>query len=121
MEANELKPCPFCGKTDKLEFQSWVEQIEAGDDCYSQLVEVVFCNNHTVSAHIDIWQARPIEDALRAEVARLQSLLAAYDGIGEALKESTTTIKRLTDEHESDRRTIEALREKLAQTKEETK
>lgn len=72
----DLKPCPFCGQSDKLEYQEWNEQVQiSDDDGYSEIVKVVFCNNHTVSAHVDIWQSRPIEDDLRAKLDKAREAL----------------------------------------------
>jgi len=84
--SEELKACPFCGRTDNLEFQSWTEQVGNDDDGYSQLVEVVFCNNHTVSAHVDIWQSRPLEDALRADLCAAKE---AYDRLMDYRRKNT--------------------------------
>lgn len=64
---SELKPCPFCGHNEYLE-----TQYENGDHW-------VYCDycGATGSVHVgdnsefDLWNTRPIEDALRAEVERL--------------------------------------------------
>ena len=59
---SELKACPFCGDSELVN---------------SSLYEGhVFCTNCGADMHVDIWQSRPIEDGLRAELARLTAELA---------------------------------------------
>ena len=51
----DLKPCPFCGSTELVEGQD---------------VAQVFCYHCVAQGWRKDWNRRPIEDALRAEVAR---------------------------------------------------
>jgi hypothetical protein len=52
----ELKPCPFCGSVEHVDV-SFIDQEQVG------------CFACAVFADSDLWQSRPIEDALRAELA----------------------------------------------------
>jgi len=66
---DELKPCPFCGEPG-----IYVNENGIADDIDRLLVS---CNDvHCMSERIKFpkyqWQSRPIEDALRAEIARLK-------------------------------------------------
>ncbi len=67
MTDTELKPCPFCGKQPVIfpdlrgdEFREWVEC----SDCEIDIVK------------IEDWNTRPVEDALKAEVARLTEMIS---------------------------------------------
>ena len=68
---SELKPCPFCGRNKYLE-----TQYEKGDHS-------VYCNYCGATgsfrvgdnSELDLWNTRPIEDALRAENERLKKAL----------------------------------------------
>ena len=53
--SSELKPCPFCGR----------ENIETEDGR-------AICMNCFVIAHERHWSDRPIEDALKEQIAKLQ-------------------------------------------------
>lgn len=72
----ELKPCPFCGS----------ENIEVEDDNFGTtfssvwLVECLTCGVRSAtdereSSAIKGWNARPIEDALRAELAAATKII----------------------------------------------
>ncbi len=63
----ELKPCPFCGAPGAPYRAGEGEYIYAGCDKEC----------HGFPELIDKWNTRPIEDALRAENARLAAELAA--------------------------------------------
>ena len=58
----EMERCPFCGNN----------QIEAPESCVCRS-ETLMCMSRKE------WQHRPIEDELRAEIAALQSRLAALE------------------------------------------
>ena len=64
---NELNPCPFCGKIPNAE--------------YIEDVMYVICSNNScgmsciASVTLKEWNNRPIEDALQARIADLESLL----------------------------------------------
>ena len=79
---SELKACPFCGDSELVN---------------SSLYEGhVFCTNCGADMHVDIWQSRPIEDGLRAELARLTAELAElrerFDVTDDLLNQATVTI-----------------------------
>ena len=65
--SDELKPCPWCGDTV---FVACTELEIRCKRCY-----VVAKNRaplQTPGTELDFWNNRPIEDALRAEIATLQ-------------------------------------------------
>ena len=71
---SDLKPCPFCGK-DPNQMTS-----ELSDrPCFYYECENPKCGASEMGWHdteqeaIDAWNNRPIEDALRKEIARLQA------------------------------------------------
>ena len=68
-----LKPCPFCGGEAEL--------------CYSEVD--TFCRKCNVRQETELWNTRPIEDALNARIAELEAELKITD---ELLKEATETI-----------------------------
>jgi len=70
---SELKPCPFCGGEAEL--------------CYSEVD--TFCRKCNVMQETELWNTRPIEDALNARIAKLEAELKITD---ELLKEATETI-----------------------------
>ena len=70
---SELKPCPFCGGEAEL--------------CYSEVD--TFCRKCNVIQETEMWNTRPIEDALNARIAELEAELKITD---ELLKEATETI-----------------------------
>ena len=66
--SNELKPCPFCG-----------EKIQTKNpDCYDDKQDACACGCIDKDGWVSFeqWQSRPIEDALRAEIARLKHQIA---------------------------------------------
>ena len=54
---SELKPCPFCGGEAEL--------------CYSEVD--TFCRKCNVIQETEMWNTRPIEDALNARIAELEA------------------------------------------------
>jgi len=54
---SELKPCPFCGGEAEL--------------CYSEVD--TFCRKCNVMQETELWNTRPIEDALRKRIAELEA------------------------------------------------
>ena len=70
---SELKPCPFCGGEAEL--------------CYSEVD--TFCRKCNVMQETELWNTRPIEDALNARITELEQELNTTDGL---LKEATETI-----------------------------
>ena len=71
--SEELRPCPFCGGEAEL--------------CYSEVD--TFCRKCNVMQETELWNTRPIEDALNARIAKLEAELKITD---ELLKEATETI-----------------------------
>ena len=54
---SELKPCPFCGGEAEL--------------CYSEVD--TFCRKCNVMQETELWNTRPIEDALNKRIAELEA------------------------------------------------
>ncbi len=78
---SELKACPFCGDSELVN---------------SSLYEGhVFCTNCGVDMHVDIWQSRPIEDGLRAELASRDEIIARLKEDGERLADNYIAAKRM--------------------------
>ena len=69
--ADELKPCPFCGGGASNHSRI------PGAKCCAQCGAIEGGWRGTAVKPIG-WNTRPIEDALRAEVARLKAELAKY-------------------------------------------
>ena len=61
----ELKPCPFCGSTQLVDGQDMAQ---------------VMCYHCVCQGWRKDWNNRPIEDALRAEVAALKAKIDAREG-----------------------------------------
>lgn len=68
--ADKLKPCPFCGE---------VHTVERMQDLHWGALDAISCNSRTlmtayhgesVEKMVDRWNSRPVEDALRAELAK---------------------------------------------------
>ena len=55
--SEELRPCPFCGGEAEL--------------CYSEVD--TFCRKCNVMQETELWNTRPIEDALRLRIAELEA------------------------------------------------
>lgn len=62
---SDLKPCPFCGATNNKHRRNITELYD--DDNYK------FVKCHNCSSISYKWNSRPIEDALRKEIAQLQA------------------------------------------------
>jgi len=77
---SELKRCPHCKQSDMLEIIH-----EDGYSLYYVLCGVCgisWATGYTKEQAIEIWNTRPIEDALEAECERLRGLLAdAFDAV----------------------------------------
>jgi len=70
----ELKACPFCGSTD-LATESF------GERRHCVVCEKCECSTGYMlddDEAIEAWNTRPLEDALRAEIAQLQEELNVY-------------------------------------------
>ena len=73
---SELKPCPFCGGEAEL--------------CYSEVD--TFCRKCNVMQETELWNTRPIEDALRLRIAELEALVDELVNIGDNLFDSLNPI-----------------------------
>ena len=60
----ELKPCPFCGKLAHIRDNRYTEKWAECDTCSASTHSDLY-EPHA----IEDWNTRPIEDALRAELA----------------------------------------------------
>lgn len=85
---SELKPCPFCGT----------------NPCYEQIEDCgyVNCSNQNCISNVYClsekqWNTRPIEDELRAEIARLKEDNEKWRQL---LKTQTSIFRDLTDKIE---------------------
>ncbi len=63
--SEELKPCPFCGKSDFTE------------EFYDK--ELVVCNPCDIGGDRANWQNRSIEDVLKARIVKLEAALKMID------------------------------------------
>lgn len=91
---SELKPCPFCG----------CEEVSLSEI----MPNMVLCSNidcyfYAVYTPVMIWQSRPIEDGLRAELARRdlelsveQAQVKHLDGIIARMKEDAETLASIS-------------------------
>jgi hypothetical protein len=78
---NELKPCPLCGSSDVC--NTWDQQSH----------NVVYCNScsliGSIANNIDeankLWNTRPIEDALRAELEQARARIAGLESYADKL------------------------------------
>ena len=73
--SEELKPCPFCGKTqhetDGTDMFNWI----------SCKCDVVGPGGYHTEDAIRAWNTRPIEDTLRARIAELEGALSDAYGL----------------------------------------
>lgn len=88
---DKLKPCPFCGTITvssvfSIDVYNWYEESVVCEECRCRI-------NHPKA--IAIWNTRPAEDALKAEVERLKVDLDARNS---ALKIAFHDIKRAGEE-----------------------
>lgn len=93
----DLKPCPFCGKTDKLEKEMFLDLVG-----WLYRVKCNRCPNTepimgSMEDAVKLWNTRPVEDALKAEVERLKEELDAQKSVS---KIAYSDIKWLCEEVE---------------------
>jgi hypothetical protein len=88
----DLKPCPFCGGE--------VHRV-GGDDDTSHDIECDGCayTFYDISVGNGWWNTRPIEDALRAEIAWLTAYIAFKD---KQITNQANTIEGLWNKHPED-------------------
>ena len=89
-----LKACPFCGeqhKTNKI--ANIIDYDGEGHPILGEYKNVVSMLVHGRNDFIplDVWQSRPIEDALRAELELSRKIA------GEAIKQTETLTEQLDD------------------------
>ena len=69
-----LLPCPFCGKKEGMEVESYDGGesyfVDCGDPCFAWL-----SGGTSEEEAVKYWNTRPLEDSLRADLARLRELL----------------------------------------------
>jgi hypothetical protein len=70
-----LKPCPLCGGEAQLE--DYRDGGSNGYGVFCQTFTCQTCGPTTLNAldAINLWNTRPVEDALQAEIARLRAAL----------------------------------------------
>lgn len=66
---SELKPCPFCGGEAEL--------------CYSEVD--IFCRKCNVMQETEMWNTRPIEDALQARAEKAEEMVERLIEAGDDL------------------------------------
>ena len=72
----KVKSCPFCGGTAEI----------SGGTVYCPVCEISFANERETGAEaikevVELWNARPIESAQAAEIARLRGNIEAIKKI----------------------------------------
>ena len=83
--SEKLKQCPFCGGEAEL--------------CYSEVD--TFCRKCNVIQETEMWNTRPIEDALNARIAELEDALNARIAELEAERRWIPVSERLPEEKQS--------------------
>jgi len=85
-EMSELKPCPFCGTSVVgIEYDGLYRWVECGNmDCNAAGKVFAFLTDVGNADHIvaNNWNTRPIEDGLRAELARRDEIIARLKEVG---------------------------------------
>ena len=79
---SEIKPCPFCGSTD-IKLHDEISHAVWCQECFAEMPSI------DIESAVELWNTRPIEDALNARIAELEAELKITD---ELLKEATETI-----------------------------
>jgi len=83
---SELKPCPFCGTSVVgIEYDGLYRWVECGNmDCNAAGKVFAFLTDVGNADHIvaNNWNTRPIEDGLRAELARRDEIIARLKEVG---------------------------------------
>ena len=78
--SDELKPCPFCGAAPQVKENHY---LDGYDNVIISCPGCLFAGRtgHTFEQAAEKWNSRPVEDALRAEIATLKAALAKSDPI----------------------------------------
>lgn len=69
-EPSELRPCPFCGNDDTINLEE--NETRHPWTVYCGNCDATIGETHTRDEAVVCWNTRPIEDALRAELAAAQ-------------------------------------------------
>ncbi len=97
--SDELKPCPFCGKS------LYYEETPMGIDAHCTSKGCVLYGKKFLWLKTQAWNTRPIEDALQVEIERLSGIIlnasnVTFDWKGEECRECCDS--RPGEEHEED-------------------
>ena len=98
--SEELKPCPFCGKPAHFRSMPGIGLVRVS--CNICAASSDFYQNNDYPAATRYWNTRPIEDALRGDVARLTAELKAareamrWIPVGERLPEEDQEVICMT-------------------------
>lgn len=79
-QLDKLLPCPYCGGEAIYTDVTGYEMRGNFDSAWCRCGE---CDKVGIPFSVDFWNTRPIEDALRAEVARLTAELEAVAAAGQ--------------------------------------
>lgn len=96
MIREDLKPCPFCDGAAQLiheDIWHWVQC--SNPECYTMPWKDL-----GVSGAVEVWNTRPIEDELRAEIERLKAELKKHRGIYGSIRLDESLEDILKDQHE---------------------
>ena len=75
--SEELKPCPFCGSEAMIQHtRKWYFAVCCNPDC-----ETTGLCDLGVSGATEVWNIRPIEDALKDQIAGLEARIAALESL----------------------------------------
>ena len=61
----EIKPCPFCGSTD-IKLHDEISHAVWCQECFAEMPSI------DIESAVELWNTRPIEDALNARIAELE-------------------------------------------------
>jgi hypothetical protein len=96
---SEIKACPFCGDTHPILDEPYNED-EYGVFCNVKCGATGPCDEDGEYA-VKLWNTRPIEDALKAEIERLKGNIAALEN-DLPLQQATEELAAVNAAHERD-------------------